>query len=372
MTTRVLHLLASADRRGAEVFATELVRHLEGYGLANDVLALAPAADPDRGLEVEVIPGSRAAALRTLRQGARRADVVVGHGSRGLPAGTIGTLLSGRPFVYRSIGDPAQWSTTAARRLRVGLQLRRAAAVVSLWDDGAAFLRDRLRVDPARIVVIPNAADSDRFTPATAEARADARRALGIDPDTGPVLLVVGAFASEKRIPLAVEAAGRVGGTVLVVGDGPERAEVERAAHAASARVVLLGTRPDLHEVYAAADGLVSASRTEGQPGVLIEATLMGLATAATDVGGCGSVAGPRSTLVDTDATAADLAAGATRALAVAPMSDRQRDDYVDRFGMRQVARRWASLLDEVATAGQPEPTGTLGRVGEVGRGDAA
>ena len=55
--------------------------------------------------------------------------------------GTNATIGTSVPFVYRSIGDTAVWGASSPlRRLRVALQLRRAAAVVALWPGAATTI----------------------------------------------------------------------------------------------------------------------------------------------------------------------------------------------------------------------------------------
>jgi glycosyltransferase involved in cell wall biosynthesis len=53
-----------------------------------------------------------------------------------------------------------------------------------------------------------------------------------------------------------------------------------------SARPVLTGERDDASRLIAAADLLVSTSRTEGVPGVFVEALLAGVPVVAHDMGG--------------------------------------------------------------------------------------
>ena len=354
---RVLHLLASADRRGAEVFGTTLARELDGHGFVAEVLALGPAHPGTPALDVEVAPASHLATLRRLRASARRADVVVGHGSRGLPASTLATLAMATPSVYRSIGDIRQWAgATRARRFRTGLQLRRAAAVVALWPGAAEAIVEVFGVPSERVEVIPNSAPVDLFAPATPDERAEARARLGLGP--GPVVAVVGAHGPEKRIPAAVDAVAELeGATVLVAGDGPERDRVEAAAVTLGERARILGAVDDVRPVYAAADVVLSTSRTEGQPGVLVEAALCGLAVVATDVGGSASVVGPRGLTVAPDAPATDIAAALRVALTLPPTTTDQLEGLRRDFGIGPVAARWADLLRRVARGPASAPT---------------
>jgi glycosyltransferase involved in cell wall biosynthesis len=79
---------------------------------------------------------------------------------------------------------------------------------------------------------------------------------------------------------------------LLIAGDGPMRANVERAIadRMVGERVRLLGWREDLTRVYATIDVCVSSSRNEGTPVSLIEAMAAGRAVIATRVGGVSDI----------------------------------------------------------------------------------
>ena len=72
--------------------------------------------------------------------------------------------------------------------------------------------------------------------------------------------------------------AARARTTLVVVGDGPERARVEAAARGAGARVVFTGrvARSEALAWIAAADALVQPSRVEGASTVEREAAALG------------------------------------------------------------------------------------------------
>ena len=77
---------------------------------------------------------------------------------------------------------------------------------------------------------------------------------------------------------------------LLVVGDGPQRASLERLARelGIGSRVQFTGELlpEQMPTVYSAADLLVLASSNEGWPNVVLEAMACGAAVVAADVGG--------------------------------------------------------------------------------------
>ena len=75
---------------------------------------------------------------------------------------------------------------------------------------------------------------------------------------------------------------------LLIVGDGPERHAIERAARDTGCldRIIFAGYSADVLPFYAAADLAVLASRSEGSPNALLEAMAAGIPIVATSVGG--------------------------------------------------------------------------------------
>jgi len=88
--------------------------------------------------------------------------------------------------------------------------------------------------------------------------------------------------------------------TVVILGDGPERARLERLAGALNVRLHLPGfvPRETVTQWMAAADLYVQPSirlpsgRTEGRPTATLEALAAGLPVVVSDSGGLGELAG--------------------------------------------------------------------------------
>jgi glycosyltransferase involved in cell wall biosynthesis len=316
-----------------------------------ETVALWPGAG-DPALALATL-GSRRRDPRTLaalRRRATGAAVVVGHGSSTLPFATAGLVGRPTPFVYRSIGDPAFWGSSPARRARVGAALRRASVVVALWPAAADVFADRYHVRPDRLRVIPTGVPSGAFSP-TSPADRPARRLaldLGLDPDR-PTVLLLGALSPEKNPLAAVEAmATLTDAQLLVVGGGPlAQAVAERARLAAPGRVFRAGAVADPAALLAAADALVLPSRTEGIPAAAVEAALAGLPVVASRVGGVAEVVvdGDTGVLVESPtpfrlARALEAALGDGAALGAAA-----RTRALTRFTLEAVAEQWDDLL---------------------------
>lgn len=342
----VLQVTASSQRRGAEVFAHQLGAALERQGWSSAAVAVSGTHRPS-SLPIQILGERRFRPLTLLRllRRARRADVMVAHGSSSLLPVFIAATLTRRPFVYRVIGDPSYWGKVRLAGLRIGLPLRRAERVVALSDEARGWLLERYGLSPDRVVVHPNAVDVEAFPPPTAQRRSAARARLGLD-DEQIVLGYVGSLSGEKRPDWAVRAVGRYpAATLLIAGEGPQQAEVEQLAFdEARDRVRFLGTLGDPSELFAAIDLLLLPSRTEGMPAVVIEAALSGVPTVATDVGAVACVLAELGVGAIVAADSFDDFADAVVAADLAPITPPE-DAVRRRYGIERVAEQWSSTL---------------------------
>lgn len=355
MALKVLVVVTSSQRRGAEVEGSELSEQLRHLGADAHVVALA-ASDQASRLEVEEL-GTRRLGLGTLwalRRQARRFDVVVAYGSSTLTACAFALAGTGVPFVYRSIGDPARWVRGRLHRLVWTKLYRRADRIVALWPGGQQRIRDLFGIDEDRVEVIPNARNERLFLPATADGRAAARDLLGIPADQ-PVAAIIGSLSEEKQVAHAIEAIARLPHVVLVVaGDGPLRHQLElHAGRVASGRVKFLGNVEDVRPVLHACDVLVMTSRTEGMPGVVIEAGLCGIPTVAPAIGAIGSLVVHEKTGMIIESTSPEVVAQAIESLMqfAGPAGAAARDRVAAECSWTSVAPQWVTCLEVAAKA---------------------
>jgi glycosyltransferase involved in cell wall biosynthesis len=120
------------------------------------------------------------------------------------------------------------------------------------------------------------------------------RRKLGLDCRTR-VLLSVGRLSQEKghanlvrALPKMMERIGATPFRFVLVGDGPERARIERLSRSLgmASSITLTGQQDDISPYYAIADVFALPSYTEGSPNVLLEAMAAGVPVVATAIGG--------------------------------------------------------------------------------------
>jgi glycosyltransferase involved in cell wall biosynthesis len=355
MTTArgTFHLVTASQRRGAEVFAVDLVTALT-RGVGTHHMAALTEGPQGNDLDVPILGTSpfAPATLRALRRDARD-QVVVAHGSKTLPACALALAGGATPFVYRSIGDPLAWSGRGLRRRRTAVLLGRAARVVALWPAAADALTGVHGVPAGKVTVIPNAVPAERCPVPDTAAQAAARRSFGL-PAEAPVVAYVGALSAEKQVDTAIAAVAALDGVhLLVVGDGPLRAELEAlATTAAPGRTTFVGVQPGPQQALAAADAVVLPSRTEGMPGVLIEAGLSSRPAVASDVGGVAEIVCPGETgMLAAPGDVGGFTEGLRTVLADAPaVGAAARRHCLARFEIGVVAAQWAQLLAATAS----------------------
>ena len=352
---RILQIVSDTDRRGAQVFATDLEAALRDRGHHVETVALVPGSGGGLGVDVLASRWPSARGLRELRARMARVDVTVAHGSTTGPACALAGLGRRRPVVYRQISDSRFWAPTRVKRARVRASLARARFVVALSEFNRTDLIEWIGVAPERIVVVANGVPATQFSPVTHAQQVATRAALEL-PDV-PIVLFVGALVPEKGADLAIRSVGRTADAHLVVaGTGPEHDRLERlAAEVAPGRVRFMGTTADAAPLYHAADLLALPSRGgDAMPAVLIEAGLCGLPVVSTRIGAIPEVVvdGETGYVVPPDdlegfagAVVRLLADAGTRAT----MGEAARTRCLERYDITRVAEGWEAVLERAA-----------------------
>lgn len=141
----------------------------------------------------------------------------------------------------------------------------------------ARFAVEHIGLDVRVVDVVPNGIDAGRFAP----------RPRPSGPS--PTALWLGVMAPVKRLDTLVQALADVPELeVLLVGSGPERDTIEKAAceRGVAGRVAFRGPVADPEPVFAEADLFVLTSAAENCPLALLQAMACGLPVAASRVGG--------------------------------------------------------------------------------------
>ena len=151
-------------------------------------------------------------------------------------------------------------------------------------------------IDPARVQVIYNALDPVVEAP----AREAIRHTLGV---TDRLLVTVARLVPWKGVAGIIRALAAVrrefpAVRLIVVGDGPQRAELEAQAASFGEAVLLVGAQPPerVRQYLHAADVFVLFSTYEGLPHTVLEAMQAGTPVVVSDAGGNVEVVADRET----------------------------------------------------------------------------
>jgi len=223
--------------------------------------------------------------VRTVR--AFRPTIVHTHLQSPNLYGRVAARLAGVPIVIAT--EHNVYTGKARRYVAVERWLaRRTDALVAVSAEVRQFLSAQLGVAASTIQVVPNGVAVRAPSP----DRVAALRAR-IGAGGGATIGTIASLTSKKGHEFLLRAAAHlrdrgVACTVVVAGDGPERARLEALAAGLGLadRVHFLGVVPHAADVLPAIDVFVLPSLVEGLPLALLEAMLAGTAVVATSVGG--------------------------------------------------------------------------------------
>jgi glycosyltransferase involved in cell wall biosynthesis len=287
------------DVGGPATHGPDFARFLLAHGHAVRVVTMGYGEPTDLPCPVEVVDRGRpflirypAVALRGIRA-ARDADVV--YATATYAAAAAVHVTTRRPLVVKLVSDPAY---ERAYRYRIfggtleEFEHASGAKVVALKRARTLALR------AARTIVVPSA-----YLAAFAGRWGLSARivvASNPAPDVGDVvarvfeqgtIAMVGRLVRHKGVDVVLDAVARVPASrVVIVGDGPERAQLERRAQAPdlAGRVTFVGAVPraEALSILAGVDCAVLASDWENLPHAAVEALAVGTPVVATSVGG--------------------------------------------------------------------------------------
>lgn len=253
-----------------------------------------------RGEVIEWLLRARPVYRRLVRSG--RHDLV--HAFFAFPSGWLCHRTRRKlPYVISLRGSDVPGGN---RRLSLDYKLLGPTVFKPIWRHAGAIvacsegLKARaLRFLPAaEIEVIPNGVDLERFHPAeTDETGGQTLR-----------LLTVGRLSATKRLPLLLDAVGRLGEqggkvSLTVVGGGALQAELEETvAQKKLGDAVRLAGRAEaqaMPEMYRRHDVFVSASMQEGMSNAMLEAMASGLPIVTTRCEGVDEIITDNGVVVD-------------------------------------------------------------------------
>lgn len=287
---RLALLISSLGAGGAERVMTTLANHWAGLGLEVAVITMAVPASDFYALRPEVRrvslnnlkehvnpplnPLIHLGLLRDVRNALRGLQPQVGL-SFMTPANMLNIVAArwaGVPIVISERSDPYIYPPQRLMRWMRRLIYPWANLLVCQHPAQMAYFRGW---GIPRVAVVSNPVHS----PSAPRSR------LAVGPG---LVLAVGRLAPSKGFDMLIKAfasARRPGWRLLILGEGPERVNLEALIRDLDLGdwVELPGTEQDIWHRYQQADFLVLSSRFEGMPNVVLEAMSTGLPVVATN-----------------------------------------------------------------------------------------
>jgi glycosyltransferase involved in cell wall biosynthesis len=240
-------------------------------------------------------------------------------------------------------------------------------AFIAVAQPHGRYLAEHEGCPAAKIRVVPNGVDTERFRPRVADRAF--RQALRLPADA-PTVAIVAALRPEKNHELFLRAAALVHeqlpeARMLVVGNGVRRAALEQlsAELGLSKTVRFLGTRHDVPEILAQVDVVALTSHMEANPVSILEAMACGKPVVATRVGSVPESVrdGQTGYLVEPG----DAAALAERLLLLlrnpqqaAAMGAAGRQHVLEHASIEAMVRGYEALIGEIYASKADRPLG--------------
>lgn len=291
---RVVHVVESLGLGGLERVVELLARHASP-GFAVEVLALAAGGRISDDLRSAGIPVRRLSLrdyypqsiVRTARAVmSARADVLHTHGHFAGVAGRLAARLVGPRAVVHHLHTVDGTLRRRHQRLE-RLLSRMTRRVLCCSSSVAQHARRDLGLPDSLLEVVPNGVE-----PAPSISREEAGHLIGMP--IGPVIGCIGSLTPHKGQAVLLRAfaslpGGMRAGTLVLVGEGPERPRLEALAAdlGIGERLLMLGERPDARRLLPGFDLLVAPSiGREGLGVAVLEGMDAGLPVVASRVGG--------------------------------------------------------------------------------------
>jgi glycosyltransferase involved in cell wall biosynthesis len=287
-------LVADLERvwRGGQEQALLLMTGLKRRGNCAELVAVRDSAIASRtqaaGIRVHAVTdrARRIGAARRLRQLIRekRFDLVYANEAHALTAAWLARAHRHVPLAAaRRVVFPLSRSPMSLARYRAATRIVAISQAVRSELLAAGL-------DAKRVEVVPDGVEIP--DPISPEARLRARERWGFRADE-VVIVNAGALSAEKGHALLIEAFARLqresgNCRLLIAGDGPLRAQLERQAKEAGlgAEIIFAGFVSDVDEVYRAGDLFAFPSLHEGAGTSLLRAMAFGLPVLALARGG--------------------------------------------------------------------------------------
>lgn len=299
----VMQVIGDLEVGGVERLAAVLAVRLGADGFTCSVCALGRdgrLGDELRGAGVPIFTLGRRPGLdlRVMRRLAailreQEVDILHTHHTGALVYGVPAALVAGVRAVVHTEHSHDALDNNPRLRAAERVLTKFTTATTCVTQEVKQYLSERVRIPPRRLIVLPNGVDTEVFAPGPADPTLIRELRLSRCKVVG----TVGRLDALKDQATLIRAFALVRSSVpdarlIIVGDGPLRAELADLAEALGVRdaVRFTGTRCDVPALLRAFDVFALSSTHEGLPLALLEAMSTGVAAVATAVGGVPNV----------------------------------------------------------------------------------
>jgi glycosyltransferase involved in cell wall biosynthesis len=356
---RVLQMVTKADLGGAQMHVLDLLA-----GFRDDFEMVLAAGEEgfctetarSLGIECRILPSlvhriDLSSDLKAVIEtrglfGEVRPDLVHCHTTKAGLVGRFAARIANVPAIYTAHTWCFSEGTSLSWRL-LGRPCETAAAlcsrcIITVSDaNREAALKHKI-ASPRKLITVHNgvADTSHRANPGEPGALR---------------IAMVARFAAQKNQALLVKAVSKLNTPVKLtfIGDGPLRAEVEKAASHCPpyVRVEFLGQRTDIPQILSQANLFVLSTNWEGFPISILEAMRAGLPVIATDVNGVREAVENGVTGLLVRPGDGDQLLNALKEMAMDPerraqMGARARAVFESRFSLSAMLRKTASVYE--------------------------
>ena len=268
-------------------------------------------------------------------------------------AGGIASLWNKVPWVVSERTSRLSFPGISVNSWARIVLARYASAVVANSSNGAAYWSRLLPFD-ARVFRVANAVDVAAIRNATFVNMQSSNLRL-----CKKFVLVVGRLSAEKAVETIVKAVSLMpltfGVKVLIVGEGPLREEIETSIVNAGVEelVSLLPYREDWWGLLKNASALISMSRVEGQPNVVLETMAAGCPLIVSDIPAHREILTPDSAIFVQLADSVELAASIQNLLSDSESARKRAErarNYVDGLTIQRAADAYESVFANVCS----------------------
>ncbi|GAB6180451.1 glycosyltransferase [Desulfotomaculum defluvii] len=246
-------------------------------------------------LEGEISPSKDYATIHTLVKYLHqsRTTILHTHSSKAALVGRIAGIIARTPVIIFTAHNSIFYEEWPWWKKKIYAMIEKILArftdrIITVSDALKKELMEKEEISSGRLTTIYNGIEIEKFD--IDYNNEEIRKNLNI-PVSGMVIGTIARLAPQKGISYLLKAASHLkeyNVTLLIVGDGPLRQELEKEVLSLGLgdRVVFAGMRENIAQVLAALDIFVLPSVTEGLPLTILEAMAAAKPIVATRVGG--------------------------------------------------------------------------------------